>query len=48
MEQLHQGFSDSTPKASIDKSRPKGCLVLISQISTQKYGSGLFDPFKIT
>ena len=51
MEQLHKGFSDSPPKWQIKKSAKSLLtalqLISISQISTQKYGSGHFEPFKI-
>ena len=52
MEQLRQGFSDSTPKAGSDRLQKSAKSLLsalqsksISKISTQKYGSGHFDRF---
>jgi len=55
MEQQQHGFSDSMPRAGSDKLQKSAksllsALQLISnsQISTQKYGSGHFDPFYIT
>ena len=52
MEQQQQGFSDSTPRAGSDRLQKSAKSLLsalqlmsISQISTQKYGSGHFDPF---
>ena len=47
MEQLQQGYSDSTPRADSDDYKNRRALQLISicQISTQKYGSGRLDPF---
>jgi len=52
MEQQQHGFSDSTPRAGSDKLQKSAKslrsalqLMSISQISTQKYGSGHFDPF---
>ena len=49
MEQLHQGLSDSTPKAGSDRSTKSllSALQLISirQISTQKYGSIILTLF---
>ena len=42
MEQLHQGFRDSTQKKSLLSALQ---LISIRQNSTQKYGSGHFDPF---
>ena len=54
MEQQQHGFSDSTPRACIDRLQKStkrllsaSQLMPISQISTQKYGSGHFDPFLI-
>jgi len=55
MEQQQHGFSDSTPRAGSDRLQKSAKSLLsalqlmsISQISTQKYGSGHFDPFYIT
>ena len=52
MEQQQHGFSDSTPKAGSDRLQKSAKslisalqLMSISQISSQKYGSGHFDPF---
>ena len=52
MVQEQYGFSDSTPRSDRDrflksiKSLPSAKqLMSISQISTQKYGTGNFDPF---
>ena len=52
MEQQQHGFSDSTPRAGSDRLQKSAKSLLsalqlmsISQISTQKYGSGHFDPF---
>ena len=52
MEQLQNSFSDSTPRAGRDTLQQSAKrllralqLVSISQISTQKYGSGHFHPF---
>ena len=54
MEQLQNSFSDSTPRAGSDKLQQLAKSLLralqlmsISQISTQKYGSGNFHPFEI-
>ena len=55
-EKLQQGFSDTTPKAGSDISQSllfalqlisirQIIFIFIGQISTQKYGSGHFDPF---
>ena len=53
MEQQQHGFSDSTPRAGSDRLQKSEKsflsalqLMSISQISTQKYGSVHFDPFK--
>jgi hypothetical protein len=55
LEQHQHGFSDSTPRAGSDRLQKSAKSLLsalqlmsISQISTQKYGSGHFDQFKIT
>ena len=57
MEQQQHGLSNSTPRAVSDRLQKstKSLLSLsalqfmsISQISTQKYGSGHFDQFQIT
>ena len=55
MEQQQRGFSDSTPGAGNDRLQKSAKsllsalqLMFISQTSTQKYGSGHFDPFLIT
>ena len=52
MEQQQHGFSDPTPRAGNERSAKSllSALQLMSiiQISTQKYGSGHFDPFGIT
>ena len=53
MEQLQQGFSDSTPMAGSDRLQNFGKdfllkalqLISTSRISAQKYGSGHFYPF---
>ena len=52
MEQQQHGFSDSKPKAGSDRLKKSAKslitalqLMSISQISTQKYGLGHFDPF---
>ena len=52
MEQQQHGFSNSTPRADSDRLQKSAKsfisalqLMSISQISTQKYGSGHFDPF---
>jgi len=51
MKQQQNGFSDSTPRAGSDRLQKRKKffnalqLMSISQISTQKYGSGHFDPF---
>ena len=52
MEQQQHGFSDSTPRAGSDRLQKSAKsllsalqLMYISQISTQKYWSGNFDPF---
>ena len=52
MEQQQHGFSNSTPRAVSDRLQKSAKsfisalqLMSISQISTQKYGSGHFDPF---
>ena len=52
MEQQQHGFSDPTPKAGSEILQKSGKsllsalqLMLTSRISTQKYGSGNFDPF---
>ena len=52
MEQQQHGFSDLTPRAGSDRLQKQAKSLLItlqlmsiSQISTQKYGSGHFDPF---
>ena len=52
MEQQQHGFSDSTPRTGSDRLQKSAKSLLsalqlmsISQISTQKYGSGHFDPF---
>ena len=52
MEQLQKGFSDSTPKVGRDMiyktAKSLLCtlqLISISQVSSQKYESGHFDPF---
>ena len=55
MEQQQHGFSDSTPRAGRDRLQKSATSLLrslqlfmsISQISTQKYGSGHFDPVLI-
>ena len=51
VKRLQQGFSDSTPKAGserLQKSAKSALqLIFIGPISTQKYGSGHFNPFKI-
>ena len=55
MEQQEHGYSDSTPRAGSDRLQKLAKRLLsalqlmsISQISTQKYESGHFDPFLIT
>ena len=55
MEQQQHGFSDSTPRAGSDRLQksPKSLLsalqlISISQTNNHKYGSGHFDPLKIT
>ena len=52
MEHKQHGFSDSTPRAGSDRFQKSAKSLLsslqlmsISQISTQEYGSGHFDPF---
>jgi len=53
MEQLQQGFSDSTPQRAGSDRLQKSAksllsalqLIFISQISTQQYGSDNFYPF---
>ena len=51
MEQQQHSFSDSTPRAGSDRlqkssnSLLSALQLMSSQISTQKYGSGHFDPF---
>ena len=54
MEQQKHSFSDSTPRVGSDRLQKSSKSLLcalqimsISQISTQKYGSGHFDPFWI-
>ena len=50
MEQQQHGFSDSTPRAGSDRLQKSASLLCalqlmsISQISTQKYGSGHSEP----
>ena len=54
MEQQQHGFRDSTPRAGHNRSEKSVKSLLsalqfmsISQIRTQKYGSGNFNPFQI-
>ena len=51
MKQQQHGFSDSTPRAGSDRLQKSAKSLLsalqlmsISQVRTQKYGSGQFDP----
>ena len=51
MKQQQHGFSDSKPRAGSDRLQKSAKSLLsalqlmsISQVSTQKYGSGQFDP----